>query len=312
MYYLLQYTIGAPHELISTCLLRKQDGFSHAMKLLDKRYGNVQLIIAAKLNELLDYKVIKPHDISSLTRFSNLLLACQTLHEGNLSELDHARVIKRLMMKLPYKLQNGFRDLVFKVEERTPGDTVKFHHFVEFVEREVAKASHVIFGIEIAELDQNPKQFEPRKPEKNRVNSMKPDFDVRPDLSRAATAQSCLFCSKGHDWTNCESLKQATDSDILIFFKVNKLCFCCGSSSHGSKSCVATNCCQLCSRRHLSILHNVSEKGLWKSKQFNDNGQNSKFNNSSDPQGANNVQSGAISGGDFSHTEPQGNFSRSG
>ncbi|KAK3086822.1 hypothetical protein FSP39_023974 [Pinctada imbricata] len=118
MNYLEQLTYGEANRCVA--------GFSHlsgdraykaAMKQLEERYGDNEVIATAFIKKALDWPAVK--DAKSLDEFALFLVECLNAAEsmGSNSVLDYPDNIKRLMQKLPIYMHDRWRNVVLKTKE---------------------------------------------------------------------------------------------------------------------------------------------------------------------------------------------------
>ena len=97
---LLKYTSGDAKDLIKHCIHEtKNDCFEMAIQLLDKEYGNKQLLVNHYLNKLRNWPKISPNNSSAYKKLHRFLLSGLIYkRDGNLSELDSETVIRSCVL----------------------------------------------------------------------------------------------------------------------------------------------------------------------------------------------------------------------
>ena len=109
---LYQYVTGKPKQVMEHYLLTGTEyAYQKARSVLQERYGNCNVSIAAFINKLEKWPKIGPKDTSAFREFSDLLdkvLAAKNNIPG-LSVLDYAKGNVKLPSKLPYYLENKWR-----------------------------------------------------------------------------------------------------------------------------------------------------------------------------------------------------------
>ncbi|CAK1583774.1 unnamed protein product [Parnassius mnemosyne] len=65
----------------------------------------------------------------------------------------------------------------------------------------------------------------------------------------------CVYCNGDHRISNCKRFSGLQCFDKRNFVQQNKLCFNCLGNNHSVKQCRITTSCQICRRRHHSLLH---------------------------------------------------------
>ena len=105
LYYLGKYTTGEPKEAISGLLLLETlDAYKQAKKILSDRYGNPFLVAEAYRKKINEWPKIPPNDGTSLRKFSDFLIHCQTAMNTvrYLKVLNDPDENQRMVRKLPY------------------------------------------------------------------------------------------------------------------------------------------------------------------------------------------------------------------
>ena len=104
LYYLGKYTTGEPKEAISgLLLLETSDAYKQAKKILSDRYGNPFLVAEAYRKKINEWPKIPPNDGTSLRKFSDFLIHCQTAKNTvrYLKVLNDPDENQRMVRKLP-------------------------------------------------------------------------------------------------------------------------------------------------------------------------------------------------------------------
>ena len=97
LYYLGKYTTGEPKEAISgLLLLETEDAYKQAKKILSDRFRNPFLVADAYRKKINEWPKIPPNDGTSLHKFSDFLIHCQTA-----TNTDDPDENQRMVRKLP-------------------------------------------------------------------------------------------------------------------------------------------------------------------------------------------------------------------
>ena len=72
---------------------------------------------------------------------------------------------------------------------------------------------------------------------------------------------SCAFCSAEHRIGNCQKFGKESNEARRKFAQERNLCFICLNDNHPAKFCKNTQRCQVCKRRHHSLLHPIGVSG---------------------------------------------------
>ena len=140
-----QYVNGKPKQVVEHYLLiGTEDAYQKARSVLQERYGNCNVLIAAFINKLEKWPKIGPNNASAFREFSDLLdkvLAAKNNIPG-LSVLDYAKGNVKLPSKLPYYLENKWRDAI-KQWRQTHGEASysTFLKFADFIREAAEKAN---------------------------------------------------------------------------------------------------------------------------------------------------------------------------
>ncbi|CAB3251377.1 unnamed protein product [Arctia plantaginis] len=74
-------------------------------------------------------------------------------------------------------------------------------------------------------------------------------------IVKSKTTESCAYCSADHKITACKAFSKESNMSRREFAMNKKLCFVCLNSNHSAKYCKNIVRCQVCKRRHHSLLH---------------------------------------------------------
>lgn len=118
---------------MKSCLVMREDeGYLEAKRLLRERYGQNYKIAAAHVQRLTEGPVIKTEDGAALQQFSIQLTSCvNTLREiGYINKLDNPDNLKKIIDRLPYSMRLKWRDIVdCIIEEEARDVTVRDNGF---------------------------------------------------------------------------------------------------------------------------------------------------------------------------------------
>ena len=183
---------------------------------------------------------LKSMDVDILDDFSILMRSCKNAMEtlGALSEVNHPKNLQEIVSKLPYQLQERWRQIVFGIlQENRRAD---FGDLVQFVEQQVQIASDPVFGVkEITEA----KPFH-GKPSKSLCFS-----------SVTKSGLKCYACDQCHTIESCPLMLQLDMPARIETIKKKRLCFACLRPNHISKYCKRRMICSKCNKRRPTMLH---------------------------------------------------------
>ncbi len=264
LYFLEQFTSGQSRELVQSCQhLDPEVGYSLAKKLLKEQFGNEFKIAAAYMEKVLSWPSLKNEDAQGLHAYSLFLRACCNIIADNsyMQELNMPNNMRTVVMKLPFKLRERWREKACEIIELNQG-RAKFSDIVDFIERQAKMASDPVFG---CIQDKQPSSVKPNKTFKGNsfatnvttsgsrrhVTSQQRDHSVYETNNK----RSCLFCSGNHVLERCDAFDKRSQREKLDFLKGKGVCFSCLKTGHVSKECDNRLVCEVCSQTHPSVLH---------------------------------------------------------
>ncbi len=150
LYYLDQYLVGEPKDLIGGCMFMSNDtGYAEARYLLDNEYGDEHKIATAYVDKALSWPVVKADDNQGLKCMSVFLTKCLSAMKciSHMNVMNHAPNLHALVQKLPPYLQNKWRDCVNRLR-RQEHTVANFGNLVEFLKRAADTANDPVFSKE--------------------------------------------------------------------------------------------------------------------------------------------------------------------
>ena len=117
-----------------------------ALKQLEERYGNPEIIVDAFIKKALNWPDIKANNAKALDEYAIFLFECLNAVNslGAMTILDYSENMKRLVNKLPYHLHDRWRNVVFQAKDH--GKFIVFSMLVNFVRQEAKKANDPMYG----------------------------------------------------------------------------------------------------------------------------------------------------------------------
>lgn len=275
LYYLEQFTSGEPRELVRSCQhMSARRGYDEARKLLAYHYGNEQKIAAAYVDKAIKWPPIKAEDAKSLHSFSIFLTGCNNvmMDMEYLEEMNSPSNLRIVAYKLPFKLHERWRVLAFEIQERE-GRRAKFSDLVMYINRQAKIASDPLFG-DVKESSEGKEKTKSitraavgggLKQTTGCATSVVPD-DEEASGSRKykqtsnAFQEPCLYCNKRHTLSACDKIRSLPNKERIEFLKVKGLCFGCLTQGHMGKDCKRRATCEICSKKHPSLLHSKRDE----------------------------------------------------
>lgn len=278
LYFLEQYTVGQPKELVQSCfLMNATTGYEEAKRLLKYHFGDDFKVISAYIEKALNWNQIRTDDGEALHSYALYLKGCGNAVQdlSYMSELDSPSNMKRLVFKLPFKLRETWRSTVCDITERTH-QRPKFKDLVLFLERQVRIIQDPIFGdIQDPARSTNSRTFK-RDQQYTRPSSkksfattvmpktethMNTNAQERPERPEGirkpmdAFIKPCAFCNGDHVMETCEMITKIPHKEKVELLKKNGLCFACLVKGHMSKECKKRLTCRSCEKKHPTVLH---------------------------------------------------------
>ncbi|XP_033121388.1 uncharacterized protein LOC117120473 [Anneissia japonica] len=242
-HYLIQYTKGEVQMLMKSCLTMK-DGFQHAKKMLEDKYGRPYIIAAAYIKRIDEAEPLKAEDSNGLREFSANLAGCINILKeiGCSSKLESPENMRKIISKLPFRLRLAWKDSVDRIIQKEKRD-VNINDMSEFIADKARATTHPVFGV--VEGSNKPKQ----QGQKGAV------YAQQGKPNSAPNSPTCPLCSHGHFLPRCETFKKMSLGGRLNVIKEKRLCRNCLTPGHFASTCSKNSFCKLFSDKHSTFLH---------------------------------------------------------
>lgn len=275
LYYLEQFTSGEPRELVRSCQnISAQRGYDEARKLLTYYYGNEQKIAAAYVDKAIKWPPIKAEDAKSLHSFSIFLTGCNNVMMDieYLEEMNSPSSLRIVACKLPFKLRERWRVVAFEIQE-SEGRRAKFSDLVAYVNRQAKIASDPLFG-DVKEFSEGKEKNKPitrfavgtglKRTTGCAISVTPDDEDASGSRKNKQTSNAfqepCMYCNKGHTLSACNKIRGLPNKERVEFLKIKGLCFGCLTQGHVGRDCKRRATCEICNKKHPSLLHNKRDE----------------------------------------------------
>ena len=193
--------------------------------------------------------------------------------KGNhyLDVLDHAPNLQTIVSKLPFALQNKWRDHAVKTK-RCNTRAANFEDLTLFMERIAESANDPVYGKEALQRNDESKFNKVKDAgRRNIFSKARQTTSLATDLKASSATtpngaghthhqgvfgtKQCPLYGKGHDLDDCESFKKKTIEDKVSFLQEKRMCFACYGRYHTAKACMRRKTCNRCGKRHPTAMH---------------------------------------------------------
>ncbi|XP_014672653.1 PREDICTED: uncharacterized protein LOC106813111 [Priapulus caudatus] len=265
MNFLEQYTGEEANRIVSGFShLDARQGYQAAMKELEERYGDVEVIANAFIRKALTWPTIKADDAKALGDFSIFLTECENavLSIEAVKVLEYPDNMRKLLMKLPYYFHDKWRGIVLQTKENH--GVVKFHQLVQLVKQEAKKANDPMYGK--AALNEahhrNYSNYSEACRSQKTSSSARSRASFATNITDVYTAKGssfnspCTYCGADqHVLESCQQLVMLPSRERIDFLRSKGLCFGCLKPGHQRRECRMIASCSHCNGRHPSVLH---------------------------------------------------------
>ena len=251
---LLQYTTGPAKAAIRNCSLTGgSKGYARARDILQKRFGNNQLVSRKIINDLVNGKpVSKPADIRQLS--DDLDMALSALESRGMTyEIDNQRTIQDILNRFPKPIQTKWRNKALDIREDT--DTYPdFRTFVEFMCKMARHWCDPVYGGDVKSSNASNS-----RPKVSSVNTFSAESNAStpPSVNAGVKSSKCAACDLDHRLIYCATFKAMTPANRVQLARDKRLCFNCLLPNHVAAKCKRQFVCSVpdCGKRHSKFLH---------------------------------------------------------
>ena len=192
------------------------DNYDEAIEILQKRFGNKQLIINKHMEQLLNVdSVTSPYDVKGLRHLYDVI-------ESNVKAESYGSLLSSVLMtKLPSELR------LMASRKFGDSDSWNFDELLKLIEAEVQAR------------ERSSARSSQRRPK---------DLPIGATLFTDARSFQCCFCQREHPSQNCQAVT-GVDSRREVLRKTGR-CYICLRKGHVSRSCQSRIKCLNCKGRH--------------------------------------------------------------
>lgn len=249
--YLKSYLRGEPLKLVDS-LQVTNDNFKIALDILKKRFENTNCIVNSYIGFLLDLPNITKCDRRSLREFvTDCRRNLESLKNLKLSDKQLFEIL--LIFILQKKLDFGTRRSL--EQQRDIAELPTLEKFFEFLEERCV----VMENLDSSQVKNNSRT--------NKTERITLHATQRP---KSPPFSSCIYCgASNHRIYLCSKFKSLPISEKSKFVKAKRICFNCLGTKHSAENCNSPHKCNICHKRHHTLLHNNTNFS-----QINRNGDN--------------------------------------
>ena len=284
LYYLGRYTTGEAKEAIRGLLaLDSEHAYREARKILSDRFGNPFLVANAYRKKINEWPKIQPNDGTSLRKFSDFLLHCQSAMKEikYLKALNDPEENQKMLRKLPRHLAERWTrevDRWLNKEEQVSSDVSArtkrsaayppFSAFCEFLKKESRIACNPVTLLKTKEEGERKEESQRRgrftgnsRNKSLSAGSFATEADEVKDSPRERKedkrpkADHCLLCKKAHNLDECEKFAKMSQTEKIEFIRSRGICLGCLKYGHMKKDCRGRKICKKCKGFHPTSLH---------------------------------------------------------
>lgn len=247
--YLLSSLVGEPLSLIKSLPLT-QANYHIAWQALIKRYHNSRLLISLHVNNLLDLQPVTnlsaKHMRIFLSRYNENSQALQAL--GHDLSNDSLILTTHLMRKVCHEIRDKFEH-----SRNSSADFPKLDEFITFLENECSRMEAASLTGE-SQASWSSDKFSIKKHNASLLHPCKPN-KVNVSMLTSSQRATCSYCSSSsHIIYKCDNFKLLTAQCRLTYIKEKHLCQNC-FGSHKLADCRSKRNCNVCNKRHHTMLH---------------------------------------------------------
>ena len=231
--YLKTYVFGEAASCIQGLPLTPGNYFQ-AIKLLEDRFGNQQLIVSKHMNALLDLPAVASasHIKELRSVFDKIVVNIRALNALGITSEQFGPMLSPVVMKM---LPN---DIKFEVSRRL-GSAWKIDQLLDLLSSEIKTRESF-------------SQRDDQRKNPSKKDREQPKYTVE-SLAVGSREVRCVFCSGGHFSEKCPAISDVTARYAIV--SKERLCFKCLGNKHNSRTCKSKGKCHTCgSPRHHSAL----------------------------------------------------------
>lgn len=249
--YLKSLVKGEAEELVRNFTLNSEN-YASAWQLLNSRYNNLRDLVWAHMRAITSQRMCRESadEIRRLmNRTASAVLALANLGRPIIGAADDW-IVFHIVEKLDQETRKMWEQQI-AINEAMP----TWNQLEIFLNGRVRSLSAIN---SIKPAAGNPNTRSGRSTQSNQVNTRgRYSQDHGHSDSRSS---NCPCCDNKHLIQFCEKFRKLSINDRRGMVASKQLCFVCMESGHHATSCAVTRSCQVCNRRHNTMLHSATEE----------------------------------------------------
>ena len=231
---------------------------------LEERYGSAEMIETSLKRKLTNFGKITHKDKRRLYDLSDILAEIQSVKENpqyapQLSSYDSSSDIKPIVTKLPFDMQNKWRDCATRYKKDHGVLFPPFHYFVNFIQDLATKHNDPGFIYETDGSSSGASRSDNKSTGAGSSVLVRKTTvtDQQKDGQKNSRKTRCVIHKAHHPLRECREFKSLTIDEKRKLLSENHICFkCCNSAEHQRRNCPEVVKCSECgSSHHLTVMH---------------------------------------------------------
>ncbi|XP_061728871.1 uncharacterized protein LOC133533829 [Cydia pomonella] len=232
--------------------------YEEAWKTLKNRYGNKRIIVNAIMKRLFSQKKLYSQTANQIKSLLDTTTEClNSLSNLKVSvESWDPMIVHLIVSKLDTETHKDWEEYSFK---STPDDLPKWSELRTFLETKFRTLEFIHHTTSTAPSSSRPatqKTFHLTSPAPSNVQSS------LNTTSPATSIRTCIKCNDNHTLSHCKDFASMDVAERNDYVKTNNLCYNCLLSGHSVFKCRLPTSCQICHKRHHSLLHHTKNEDI--------------------------------------------------
>lgn len=235
LHFLKNSVSGEALSLLKNISITDQN-YTQAWNILKERYGNKRIIVNTIMKRLFSQKKIYAQTASQIKSLLDTTSECLNSLRNLEISIDtwDPMIVYMVVLKLDTETHKDWEEHSFKGSSNELPTWRDLRGFLETKFRTLEFISNA--------TSPSTSQF--------KQNTHKSFY-----VSSAPAKRTCIKCNDDHTLSHCKEFSNLSTNERIEFAKTNNLCFNCLLYGHSVFKCRLQTSCQICNRRHHSLLH---------------------------------------------------------